>query len=98
MAITIDADTLKASVNGLKNADDSVVDRLLAVGIAIVGREAPDAPEAVANEAVIRSCAWLFQTGVSIGELSVDNRTHAASALRASGARALLSPWIERVL
>ena len=98
MAITIDADTLKASVNGLKNADDSVVDRLLAVGVAIVGREAPDAPETIANEAVIRSCAWLYQTGISIGELSVDNRTHAASALRASGARALLSPWIERVL
>ena len=97
-AVTLDADTLKASVNGMNNATDEAVDRLLAVGIAIVEREAPDAPSTIQNEAVIRSVAWLFQTGVSVGELSVDNRTHAASALRASGARALLAPWIERTI
>ena len=96
--MTIDVDTLKSAVNGLKSASDEVVDRLLAVGIAIVEREAPDAPSSIQNEAVIRSVAWLYQSGVSIGELSVDNRTHAASALRASGARALLSPWIVRAI
>ena len=98
MAVTIDAATLKSSVNGLNNATDEAVDRLLAVGIAIVEIEAPGAPSSIQNEAVIRAVAWLFQTGVSVGELSVDNRTHAASAVRASGARALLSPWIERTL
>ena len=98
MAVTIDADALKASVNGLKSATDETIDRLLAVGAAIVELEAPDAPEAIQNEAVIRSVAWIFQTGISIGELSIDNRTHAASAVRASGARALLQPWIERTI
>ena len=98
MAVTIDAATLKASVNGLNNATDEAVDRLLAVGIAIVEIEAPDAPAVAQNEAVIRAVAWLFQTGISVGELSVDNRSHAASAVRASGARALLAPWIERTL
>ena len=98
MAVTLDADTLKSAVNGLQNATDEAVDRLLAVGIAIVELEAPDAPAVAQNEAVIRAVAWLFQTGVSVGELSVDNRTHAASAVRASGARALLAPWIERTL
>ena len=98
MAVTINAATLKSSVNGLNNATDEVVDRLLAVGIAIVEIEAPGAPSSIQNEATIRSAAWIFQTGISVGELSVDNRTHAASALRASGARALLSPWIERTL
>ena len=98
MAVTLTTDALKASVNGLKNATDEAVDRLLAVGIAIVEFEAPGAPSNIQNEGVIRSCAWIFQTGISIGELSIDNRTHAASALRASGARALLAPWIERTL
>ena len=98
MAVTIDASTLKSAVNGLNNATDEAVDRLLAVGIAIVELEAPGAPPNIQNEGVIRSCAWIFQTGISIGELSVDNRTHAASALRASGARALLAPWIERTI
>ena len=98
MAVTIDASTLKSAVNGLNNATDEAVDRLLAVGIAIVEVEAPDAPATIQNEAVIRAVAWLFQTGVSVGELSVESKTHAASAVRASGARALLSPWIERTI
>ena len=98
MAVTLDADALKASVNGLKNATDEAVDRLLAVGIAIVELEAPDAPSTVQDEAVIRSVAWIFQTGISVGELSIESKTHAASAVRASGARALLAPWIERTI
>ena len=98
MAVTIDAATLKSSVNGLNNATDEAVDRLLSVGIAIVELEAPLAPSTIQNEATIRAVSWLFQTGVSVGELSVDNRTHAASAVRASGGRALLAPWIERTL
>ena len=98
MAVTIDASTLKSAVNGLSNAPDETIDRLLAVGIAIVELEAPLAPPNIQNEAVIRSVGWIFQTGISIGELSIDNKTHAASAVRASGARALLQPWIERTL
>ena len=94
--MTLDADTLKASVNGLDKADVAVADRLLAVVIALVEGEAPDAPSAVQNEAAIRAAAWLFQSQVSIGQMSTENRPHASSAIRASGARALLAPWIVR--
>ena len=47
MAVTLDAATLKSSVNGLNNATDEAVDRLLAVGIAIVELEAPSAPSSI---------------------------------------------------
>ena len=75
MAVTIDADALKSAVNGLKNATDETIDRLLVVGTALVELEAPDAPAALQNEATIRTVAWIFQTGISIGELSIDNKT-----------------------
>ena len=76
------------------------MDRLLAVGIAIVELEAPGrAIETIQNEAVIRSVAWLFQTGISIGELSIDNqdaRGERSSSFRRSGVVA--APWIERTI
>ena len=96
MAVTIDSTALKAAVNGLD--DDTVADRLLAVVTALVEGEAPDAPSAIQNEAVVRAAAWLFQSQTSIGQMSTENRTHASSSIRASGARALLNPWIERSL
>ena len=96
MAVTILAGELQGAVNGLDKADVAVADRLLAVVTALVEGEAPDAPSAIQNEASIRAAAWLFQSQVSIGQMSTENRTHASSAVRASGARALLSPWIAR--
>ena len=98
MAVTIDAATLRSAVNGLDKADAAVADRLLAVVSALVEGEAPGAPSSIQNEASIRAAAWLFQSQTSIGQMSTENRTHASSSIRASGARALLSPWIERAL
>ena len=97
-AVTLDAAGLKAAVNGLNKSDDATVDRLLAVATEIVEKEAPAASSSLQNEAVIRTAAWLFQSQVSIGQMSSENRTHAMGAFRASGARALLSPWIERTI
>ena len=98
MAVTLDSAALRASVNGLDKADVAVADRLLAVVIALVEGEGPDAPSSIQNEAAIRAAAWLFQSQTSVGQLSTENRPHASSSIRASGARALLSPWIERTL
>ena len=78
---------------------DTALKRLGAVGAALVERYAPMAPQAIRDEAVIRCLGWLasrphdsrlsqdavgVQTSWSPGQLS---------ALRHSGAMALLSPW-----
>ena len=81
-------------------ANQALASRLLETSTALVERYAPDAPEAVQNESVIRMSGWLVETphaGVS-SETTGDVRTgfdgaRALSALRHSGAMALLSPW-----
>lgn len=92
MAVSLTAAELAAAVSGLSDADAA---RLLPVVSALIDREAPDAPAAVANEAAIRSVGWLRQSGVTLGQLD-QLRGHGVSAVRASGARALLAPWVRR--
>ena len=95
MAVTITAAQLAEAVG----VDSTTAARLLAVAAALVGRYAPDAPYAVANEAVIRTVGWLAeQPSAAIrSETEGDIRTSYApmmqSALRHSGSMALLSPW-----
>lgn len=92
--MSIDADGLKAAVNGL--ADDAVATRLLAVCTALVEAEAgDDTPVAILDEAVIRCAGWLRQSNQTLGQMS-EIRSHGISAMRASGARALLAPWRPR--
>ena len=65
----------------------AVLTRIAATASALVERFAPDAPEAIHNEAYIRLAAWLYDSdpsGASPG---------GRSAMRASGAAALLSPY-----
>ena len=72
---------------------------VLATAWALVGRYAPDAPEAVLREAVVRAAGWLAQQPAaavrseSIGELRTSFAPTHTGALRHSGAMALLSPW-----
>ena len=79
--------------------DATTATRLLAVATELVTRHAPEAPGAISNEAAIRCAGWLAeQPSASItGETEGDIRTSYAptmlSALRHSGAMALLSPW-----
>lgn len=95
MALT--AAQLKAAVNGLE--DDTEAARLLAVASAAVDVEAhEDTPEAIVDEATIRTAAWLFQSQTNVGRQTMETRTSAASAVRASGARALLAPHREAFL
>ena len=84
---------LLAAVPGLTDADEA--SRVLMVVCALIEREAPDAPAEIRREAAIRCAGWLRQTSVTLGQLD-QLRAHATSAVRASGARALLAPWVRR--
>ena len=79
--------------------DQTVVARLGATASALVEREAPGAPQAVRDEALIRCAGWLREApaaGVrmeSAGEISTSFTPSATGALRASGALALIARW-----
>ena len=98
MAVTI---TAQALANQL-GADSTTALRLLEVSTALVELYAPAAPEAVQNEAAIRCAGWLYEqpaaaiTRESEGEISSSFAVASMSALRNSGAMALLSVWKER--
>lgn len=88
-------------VNGADTDTLTRLDGLLAVASAMVEREAPSAPQAVKNEAVIRVAGYLRQSdfGGIKSETSVGGRaveyfqTNGSLAFRNSGAKGLLSPW-----
>ena len=95
MAVTITIAELETALG----MDTPTATRLLAVSTEVVNRFAPDAPDAISNEAVIRVSGWLFsQPSASIrsesqGDISTSYATGNLSALRHSGAMALLSLW-----
>ena len=95
MAVTIAATVLAAAVR----VDQVTAARLLPVAAELVDRFAPDAPEAVSNEAAIRCAGWLAEapsSGVrseSLGDVRTSWTPAMTGALRHSGAMALLSPW-----
>ena len=96
--VTITAAEL-AEALGWSAKDAGGAPHLLAVGTALVERYAPCAPEALQNEAVIRVAGWLAdmpEASVaewSLGEMRQSYAVGQISALRHSGAMALLSPW-----
>lgn len=61
--------------------------RLLAVGRAMVDSYAPNAPEDVRDEAVVRVAGYLYDA---------PNVTRTGVAWNESGARSLVDPWVER--
>ena len=89
----VSAAQLIAAVPGL--TDDGEAMRLLVVVCALVDAEGPDAPLEIRREAAIRCAGWLRQSSVTLGQMG-ELRAHAVSAVRASGARALLAPWVRR--
>lgn len=58
---------------------------------AVVDAYAPNAPEAIANEAVVRLASWLFD-----GLGTVNDAMKAPNILRASGAEALIARYRTR--
>ena len=88
MAVTLTVDQLRDGIRaGDTQQETDILTRLLAVSTALVEKHAPNAPEAVQNEACIRVCGYLFD------QPNASARQGYASALRNSGARALLLPW-----
>ena len=103
MAVTITAAELAEDIGSTA----AVSDRLLLVVTDLVEAYAPDAPDAVSNEAAIRCAGWLADTPSSavarsdavVGSVETEMEYGPAlrySALRASGAMGLLSGWKQR--
>lgn len=83
-------------------ADATTAERLLGAAASVVQRYAPAAPEPVQVEAIVRVAGWLFQSPASgfyeaqRGERQFRLvRSVNPSAMRSSGAAALLLPWRE---
>ena len=88
MAVTLSIDELRDGIRaGDTQQETDVITRLLLVGTALVQKHAPNAPEAVQNEAVVRLAGYLFD------QPAATSRQGYSSALRNSGARALLLAW-----
>ena len=96
MALAAATDTLAAA---LGEEDEATVKRLGSSAAALVERFAPAAPEAIKNEATIRAAGWMREQPAAavrsetVGDISTSFAATHTSALRHSGAMALLSPW-----
>ena len=96
-----------ATIREAQNARNlKTVTRLRSLAVCLIDTYAPGAPDQVKCEAVIRTAGYLracdgtaailqqFQvTGGAGGGVDLRFRSAAQSALRASGAAAILSPW-----
>ena len=102
MAVTLTAQEAGPLWTGRPAEDMDRVESILAAASAIVLKYAPDAPDAVANEAVIRLGGYLAQSDFggyrseSIGPRSVSYTTNHQAMFRNSGAMALLTRYKQR--
>ena len=96
MAVTISLANFQARVAGAATDHGQAI---LDAAKAMVEKEAPDAPEAVQNEAVVRLGGYLAQSDYGgiveeeIGKKRVEYTVNHAAAFHRSGAKGLLSPW-----
>ena len=101
MAVTIGVVELAGAIECEPGHQENL--RLHAAAVAIVDRYAAGAPEAISNEAAIRVAGYLrgddpgvrALRSVKVGELEIEPRA-VGSALRLSGAMALLAPYRAR--
>ena len=97
MALTLTESDLADAIG-----DADAAKRLLPVVTELVNEYAPDAPDALANEAAIRAAAWLRDAPADgarrsvAGPVSVTYNTGNQNALRHSGAASLLTRWKKR--
>ena len=96
MAVSLSINELATAIKGTT----AVATRLLPVVTLMIERYAVDAPPSIQNEAAIRCAGWLADQmpnlNVKAGNLTLRKTTRFKgdiSALRASGAMALLSPY-----
>ena len=95
MAVTI----TEAELAEALAINQALADRLHPVAVALVEQYGPNAPEAIQNEAAIRTAGWLAEQPAaairseSVGDITTAFAPSMTGALRHSGAMALLSPW-----
>ena len=88
MAVTISAKDLAAALRLGDSAEElAQVTRLLSFATLAVGKHAPDAPEAVQNESVIRIAGYLYDAPTAARGVGF------AAVLRNSGAAGMLLPY-----
>ena len=103
MAVTMRAGAVAKAVQPGAEMPDTEALRLHAVACEIVDRYAVGAPEAISNEAAIRVAGYLrgddpgvrALRSIKVGEVEIEPRV-VGSALRLSGAMALLAPYRAR--
>lgn len=84
--------------SGLDLGDAEIL-RLIAVASALVEKYSPLAPDQIKSEAVVRCVGWLQESPAApirserTGEIMTGYHRDSLSALRHSGASAILSPW-----
>ena len=82
-----------------KDQEDDAVRLVGSMAAARVEREAPGAPQAVKNQAVIRYAGYMSQSDFGgirreeIGDRNVDYVVNHSRAWITSGAKAVLAPW-----
>ena len=101
--MAVSAAAFRAEVGAASKAQVARAERAQAAAHEMVYRYARHAPAAVRDEAVIRCGAWLIHAMAGMdrereeGELQrTVHLPSGTSALRSSGAMALLSPWKRR--
>ena len=88
-----------AKLAAILGTDMATAERLLEVSNLLVIKFAPQAPNIIRNEAIVRCSGWLNespsggQRSESEGDVSTAYTPSMTSALRHSGAMGLLSPW-----
>ena len=99
VALTAAVERLKAAVQGAALDSDERAAQLGAVAAEMVESYAPQAPQILRDEAVIRFSGYLAQSDFgtiakeAIGPRSIDYTVNHASAFRNSGAAALVTRW-----
>ena len=86
-----DAPTLAAVKLALRideDHSDAILSRNIAAALALARKQAPNAPESVGHEAIIRCVGWLYEGG----GLAIPD----AGLWRRCGAQGLLRPWTKR--
>ena len=88
-----------ARIEAETGVDATRAAELLATVTALVERYAPDAPEAIKDEATIRCSGWLAQAPAGgqrregTGDIDTSYSPTMTGAMQASGAKGLLAPW-----
>ena len=105
MAVTISAEDLAAQLPTTVENPSLLAERILAFAPTLLEKKAPDAPEAIANEATIRLAAYLAdRASISIAMIREERAAAGvvldqfSNAFRYSGAQSLLLPWISHGL